>query len=217
MPGFKRFLPLLLLMLAPSAEAAGYRFESGERYDDPEGLHLHWAQMIARHRTEAPAVTRCLARRDRCPSHLRGLHVLVNKSRGLNVHAQLQVVNRFVNKRRAVVDPDVTPPGETRWKTLSAFLRNGGDCEDFALAKYFILRALEVPAEQMRIVSVFDHEAKDFHALLAVHIDGESLLLELDNSVRKPRKQRQYEFAYAINENAIWNHDYDGVIARRLH
>ena len=42
------------------------------------------------------------------------------------------------------------------WETPAEFFQKSGDCEDFAIAKYFALRDLGFPASQMRIVVLKD-------------------------------------------------------------
>lgn len=38
------------------------------------------------------------------------------------------------------------------WKTFAEFTRSGGDCEDFALAKYHFLKTHDIPEEDLRLV-----------------------------------------------------------------
>ena len=58
-----------------------------------------------------------------------------------------------------------------QFETLTEFLKSGGDCEDFAMAKYFVLREFGVPAENMRIVVGKERMRSDHHAMLAVRVD----------------------------------------------
>ena len=44
-----------------------------------------------------------------------------------------------------------------------------------------------------------------YHAVLAVRFDGDVLLLESDNTIRRGTNHR-YHFIYSINEDAIWDH-----------
>lgn len=41
------------------------------------------------------------------------------------------------------------------WATpIESLIRNSGDCEDFAIAKYFTLLAMDVPEDQLKITFV---------------------------------------------------------------
>jgi len=59
---------------------------------------------------------------------------------------------------------------------LATFSSGQGDCEDYAIAKYVILRAAGVPAEDLRIMLVRDLIAREAHAVLAAKINGKWLI-----------------------------------------
>jgi len=68
---------------------------------------------------------------------------------------RLKLVNTFFNKNiRFGTDPEVWGQ-EDYWATpLETLGRGSGDCEDFAIAKYFSLLALGVPEPKLRFVYV---------------------------------------------------------------
>jgi predicted transglutaminase-like cysteine proteinase len=142
-------------------------------------------------------------------------HIVV-KGAELGTDRQLHLVNRYVNKRRYRRDrkrlaPSVTGGGEatlsSHWATLLEFLRRGGDCEDYATAKYFLLRELGFRADDMRILVTYDRKMREYHALLAVQReDGSAWLLDSDNTIRR-KGQGHYRFVYAVNEFGIWFHE----------
>ena len=61
------------------------------------------------------------------------------------------------------------------WETPVEFFQKSGDCEDFAIAKYFALRDLGFPASQMRIVVLKDTLRNLDHAVTAVYLDGDAV------------------------------------------
>jgi predicted transglutaminase-like cysteine proteinase len=73
------------------------------------------------------------------------------------------------------------------WATPSDIARNGaGDCEDYAITKMWMLRALGFAPEQLQLVVVQDTRRRLYHAVLAVHIGGERYILDnLSNVARK--------------------------------
>ena len=84
-------------------------------------------------------------------------------------------------------------------------MRRGGDCEDFATAKYFLLRMLGVPAENMRIVVAYERRERGYHAVLALkHNSGAVWLLDTDKIRRNSHSG--YRYLYAVNENSVWDH-----------
>lgn len=83
----------------------------------------------------------------------RELASLLDAASELDDPGQLIAVNAFFN-RRIVFRDDLDAWGETdHWATpLEALARGEGDCEDFAIAKYFTLTALGVPTDRLRLV-----------------------------------------------------------------
>ena len=92
-------------------------------------------------------------------------------------------------------------------ETLTEFLHSGGDCEDFAVAKYFVLREFGVEAEDMRIVIGRESRRATHHAMLAIRFNEDVWLLENDNSIHRNGFQDINRFVYAINEQGIWDHE----------
>ncbi|MCB1557167.1 MAG: transglutaminase-like cysteine peptidase, partial [Alphaproteobacteria bacterium] len=75
--------------------------------------------------------------------------------RGLPLTEMAAGVNDLVNAERYITDNRNW--GQTDyWATPIEFFTRGGDCEDFAIAKYVSLRALGVPDERLRVAIVQD-------------------------------------------------------------
>lgn len=210
-------LVLALSLLAPITAEAAYRFEDGV-YLGSARLMDDWAETLERARVQRPDLTACLNDRDDCAVWLRGVNVLVERARGLSRHDQLRVVNRYINRRKYRADRSVrrldAATGDSvlmpnRWSTLVEFMRRGGDCEDYATSKYQLLRALDVPAEELRVVVVYDRTSRDHHAVLAVQQpDGSAWLLDSDDRIHRGQPFG-YRFVYALNETSIWDHELD--------
>lgn len=215
MPRSKLTAMLILLLLSFSA-VAGYRFDAPESYLTEASALPAWAHTLERHASEKSVITDCLATEEECEGRLNGLRHIIQKGVSLEPDDQLKLVNRYINKRRyrrdrRQVSLSVADGGQARlrnqWSTLLEFLERGGDCEDYATAKYFLLRELGYGAADMRIVVSYDRSVRAHHAVLAIRRDdGSSWLLESDNTIRKTR-QRGYRFIYALNENGIWDHE----------
>lgn len=128
----------------------------------------------------------------------------------------LRMVNGYFNQWRPQSDQDAWDTPEY-WASPKEFIqKRGGDCEDYAIAKYFALRFLGVPADRMRIVAVkrFDEagtQAAEMHAVLAV-FTGKTWFI-LDNNARPknnifPHTQYKGRFdpVYSMNEGGAWVH-----------
>lgn len=174
-----------------------------------------WADMMRRRAAEAASLEACLATPSptggdvrsppdaaACPPVLSGTRLVVLRARGLALRDRLELVNRFVNRRRYV-----DSLGAPRWQTLLGFLRRGGDCEDFAIAKYFVLRAIGVPAQDLRVVVGRTRRSGGHHALLAVRTpDGRALLLDTDDRIHAGERPGDYDYLYSVNEIGLWDH-----------
>lgn len=117
---------------------------------------------------------------------------------------QLNAVNRWVNAKPYIEDwknwgvPDY-------WETPPEFMRRGGDCEDYAIAKYFSLIRLGVAPADLRIVVVEDRNLKASHAVVAVRYAGQTWLLDIAVPAVVPMNvARQYAPVYAFNSNGWW-------------
>jgi len=119
----------------------------------------------------------------------------------------ISAVNNYVNQYRYIED-QVNYGQSDYWATPAEFFaRGGGDCEDFAIAKYAMLRSLGVPENHMRLAIVQDKIKNIPHAVLIVYTDNGSLLL--DNQIKDARQTAsvdRYKPIYSINSRSWWRH-----------
>ena len=123
------------------------------------------------------------------------------------VDRQLRLVNSFFNRVRFV--SDIAHWGEEDyWATpVELLTTNGGDCEDFSIAKYLTLKSMGVPDEQLRIVYVKALELNQAHMVLAWYPEPDADPLILDNLINdiKPASQRtDLEPVYSFNGDGLW-------------
>jgi predicted transglutaminase-like cysteine proteinase len=119
---------------------------------------------------------------------------------------QIEIANETLNRVRYVP----TTQNWHRamyWETPFEFLRNGGQCQDYAIAKYELLRQAGVPASAMRMVVLRDTAIARDHAVLVVYVEGEPLVLDILNPAIVPANAAiPYRPYYSINEDAWWYH-----------
>lgn len=130
----------------------------------------------------------------------------IERLRGLSEREQINGVNAFLNKIEYIEDVDNY--GKTDyWATPVEFLTRGGDCEDFAIAKYASLRALGFSEDQLRIAIVQDEIKKVPHALLVVYADSGSFVLDnQDKNVETIASVNRYRPIFSINAANWWLH-----------
>jgi predicted transglutaminase-like cysteine proteinase len=136
----------------------------------------------------------------------KGWKEFIAELQGKDEMTQLKEVNSAFNAHRYVLDIDNWGI-EDYWATPYQFLKKNGDCEDYAIAKYFSLKALGIPVEDMRVVALQDLNLNLGHAVLVVYVGDEPMLL--DNqiaSVVPANSIHHYNPVFSINETGWWLH-----------
>lgn len=201
-----------------------YAFDSGLKLGSAE-LFSPWWNALQRNTLQRVQFDLCLSRLSTCSRKQRVLRALVLRGRELTLKDQIELVNRYLNRtdyerdskfnnadRSAGNRTDnhtgrssaATP--RSHWSTLFEFLQRGGDCEDYASSKYFLLRMLGVAPERMRVVVARERRQRGHHAVLAYQWEnGDVWLLESDNVIKK-KSHLGYRYVYALNEQGIWDY-----------
>lgn len=119
---------------------------------------------------------------------------------------QMKIVNTFWNTWP--YREDMANWGqEDYWAIPAEFLKKSGDCEDYAIVKYFTLKELGVDPAKMRIVVLRDTIRNLGHAVLAVYGDKDVHILDnLSNIVLSHRRLTNYSPRYSVNEYGRWTH-----------
>ena len=122
---------------------------------------------------------------------------------------KLQNITGFFNRWDSIGDLE-NYGAEEYWAIPEEFLeKGGGDCEDFAIIKYFALRYFGWPEQDLWILLGKDNKADRYHAVLAART-GEKIFI-LDNLSRPSNlllSDKQYTLSftplYAISELGAW-------------
>ena len=185
-------------------------FGTGETQSNNIKPFPKWTDMLDRHHTEErrgdPACTP--TRFIRCS--VADWLAFLDGERGKERRAQLADVNAFINLHPYVLDKI------NYWETPREFAAHDGDCKDYAIAKYFSLRYLGWSEDELRVVVVQDLNLRVAHAVLAVYV-GEEILI-LDNQARQVVRSdsiRHYRPYYSINESHWWLHKNEDALSRR--
>jgi predicted transglutaminase-like cysteine proteinase len=194
-------------------------FGTSEVFSSDNSAFFKWTGMLARYADEQQGAGRgCNASTSAHPlpsAHpspsaqdcpLAQWQALVAEVAGLEPRAVLERVNAVINRHPYI--PSQRNWGETNyWETPFEFLRKSGQCQDYAVAKYLLLRAAGMPADQLRIVVLRDEALGLDHAVTVAYVDGEALLL--DNQIRNvvpAAGVHHYRPYYSINEQGWWLH-----------
>jgi len=121
---------------------------------------------------------------------------------------QIKAVNTYVNRKVYKTDQANYGTGDY-WATPKEFLSRGGDCEDFAIIKLLSLQQLGFSVDSMRMVVLVDTELRTPHAVLAVYVDGDVLILDNQSAtVESHTTLSHYVPLYSINTAGWWMHSY---------
>ena len=128
------------------------------------------------------------------------------KYKSPSIHEMAKNVNKIMNKKKYIDDSENWGKSDY-WATPVEFLTRGGDCEDFAIAKYVALRILGVPENRMRVAIVQDQKKNIPHAVLVVYSEKGTMILDNQNKTMLAAKSiNHYKPIFSINREAWWLH-----------
>lgn len=195
--------------LASASAAAGAHPLFGTAEFRVESLDAlpQWQDALRRISDEEPANRACAADPTRCSSRATlAWGALLRSLEGAPLARQARELNRFLNDWPYRADEDNYGRGDY-WAAPREFFRRSGDCEDYVIAKYHSLRLLGVDAERLRMVVVQDVLRGLPHAVLAVYLDDEVLILDNLSDAALPQDRiGHYQPYYSVNETARWAH-----------
>ncbi len=132
---------------------------------------------------------------------------LIPDLKHLSEMQKLIKVNQFFNRVRFLSD-DLHWGQNDYWATPIEFIAsNGGDCEDFSIAKYFTLRELGIPEERLYLTYVKAIELNQAHMVLTYYTSPSSEPLVLDNlinEIKKASKRQDLLPVYSFNAEGLW-------------
>lgn len=126
---------------------------------------------------------------------------------------RLAAINSFFNRRVAFTDDRQVWGVDDHWASPLEMLGKGsGDCEDFAIAKYFGLLAAGVPLERLRLVYVRAmiggaDGVVQAHMVLAHYAQPGAEPTILDNLIDEPRpasRRPDLTPVFSFNSEGLW-------------
>jgi len=106
---------------------------------------------------------------------------LIDKYKKASSWDKISVTNKFFNKYRWISDLENWGSSDYWANPIEFIVSQGGDCEDFALAKYFTLIEMGIPAEELMITIVQLESSNEVHAVLVYRDSTSREPLVLDN------------------------------------
>ena len=119
---------------------------------------------------------------------------------------KLQAVNKFINKWPYRTDMEIYGVLDY-WGTPAEFIKNSGDCDCFAIAKFFALIELGFSRESLRVVALKDRIRNIDHAILVAYVDNEAFILDnVSPLVLSHNKYGHYQPIFSVNLEHKWMH-----------
>jgi len=164
-----------------------------------------WLSVLERHILNLQDEKSCHATEfNQC--HLKQWQAFLADIANLPMIEQIRQVNKYANEKPYILDIENYGQADY-WATPKEFLSNSGDCEDYAIIKMLSMKWLGYNIDAMRVVVVQDTNLRVSHAIMAIEINNDILIL--DNQIDEVISHADifhYVPVYSVNENAWWMH-----------
>ena len=139
------------------------------------------------------------------------LNTMLEKSKNSDLRTKLEKINDFFNDIKYASDQTVYGTSDY-WANPYEFLaKDKGDCEDYAIAKYFSLIKLGIPDEKLRITYVSYQKTntayEEAHMVLTYYhkVGMEPIVLDnIDKTLQVASKRTDLKPVYSFNTSGLW-------------
>jgi predicted transglutaminase-like cysteine proteinase len=144
------------------------------------------------------------------------LRAIAAEASRLEGRALLDHVNSAVNQSmRYQADASLWGVGDYWADPADIAQKGAGDCEDFALTKFWLLRELGIAEEQMQLVILQNTRRQLFHAVLVVHTaTGAYVLDNVNSTLRQDTAYAQYTPIMSFSGSNSYIHGFASGSAR---
>lgn len=142
------------------------------------------------------------------PARFTAWEELIHNDNSPSDSEKLAKVNHFFNSRILFVNDIELWRVQDYWATPIEFLcKKAGDCEDFAIAKYFTLKAMGVAEEKLNIAYVKAIQYNIAHMVLTYYSEPGAEPLVLDNlidSIDPASRRTDLMPVFSFNGSGLW-------------
>lgn len=173
-------------------------FGSGEKRSGDLSAFTKWTSMFARYNAQLEMKS--------ARATLVSWREKIADARGGSVAELARGIDEMINRVEYIEDKDNWGKSDY-WATPFEFFKHGGDCEDYAIAKYMSLKGLGVPEDRMRIAIVHDLVKGIPHAILIVYTEEGPMVLDNQSKTTKMAEDvTRYKPIFSINAKSWWLH-----------
>jgi predicted transglutaminase-like cysteine proteinase len=139
-----------------------------------------------------------------------GLAALMAQNRTSGRDQQLAAINNWVNGHIKYTSDQANYGQADVWASAARSLQSGrGDCEDYAIAKFQILRSMGVSERDMFLVVGRDRSVRSDHAVLVVRVGAEYRVLDnFTNKVVNDFQMIDFLPTFSYGSSGSWLHGF---------
>ncbi len=142
------------------------------------------------------------------PARFSAWENLIHQNSKTTDREKLEKVNHFFNSRIVFVNDIDLWGAKDYWATpIETICKKAGDCEDFAIAKYFTLKAMGMPEDKINISYVKAIQYGIAHMVLTYYSEPGSEPLILDNlvdTISPASKRPDLMPVFSFNGAGLW-------------
>lgn len=145
---------------------------------------------------------------DDAEKRARAWQQLLVESSDNNDWNKINKINRFINQNVSY-ETDLPLWGKKDYwaSPVETIGRGQGDCEDYAIAKFFSLLAVGIPESKLRLMYVRQLDVNQPHMVLIYFENKKAMPLVLDNfnqRILPANKRRDLKPIYSFNGEGLW-------------
>ncbi|MEW8320624.1 MAG: transglutaminase-like cysteine peptidase [Candidatus Thiodiazotropha sp.] len=144
---------------------------------------------------------------DQAGERVASWHRLMQQGDQLDDVEKLRRVNDFFNQIPYQSDTELWGKDDYWATPLELLVHEGGDCEDYSIAKYFTLKEMGVAEDKLRIMYVKSIKLNQSHMVLTYYPDPSSIPKVLDNlnpQLLSASNRLDLTPVYSFNADGLW-------------
>ena len=161
-----------------------------------------WAKTEAEMARDLALIESCAETPRECTAPARAAYALIAQARLMPAAGKVTLINSRVNAAVRYTADFAQHGVADLWSSPLMTLGAKGDCEDYAIAKYALLKASGMDMQDIRIVLVRDNAVREDHAIMAVRLGkGWSLLDNRHNRIEAEREVTHYRPLISLSQD----------------
>jgi predicted transglutaminase-like cysteine proteinase len=174
-----RFFILIAVAIAYCANNSAYADDEFSSARINPGLTTKWQDVQSRMTEETAHLVACRVDPQLCGPEAIRIAGILEAAREHHGRARVGHINRAINLSIRPISDARRFGVSDHWATpIETLNSGGGDCEDYAILKFLVLREAGLDHADLKLLIVRRPISSSVHAVLAVRIEGDWLILD---------------------------------------